>query len=51
MFIVFDGIDRAGKSTHLKTIKNWLYNLNIECMLVREPGGTVFAEKMRKMPL
>lgn len=49
MFIVFDGIDRAGKSTHLKIATNWLRSLNVDFMLAREPGGTAFAEKIRKL--
>lgn len=49
MFIVFDGIDRAGKSTHLKIIASWLKGLGVDFELSREPGGTPVAEKIRKL--
>lgn len=51
MFIVFDGIDRAGKSTHLRLIRGWLKERHVEFLFAREPGGTVFAEKIRKLLL
>lgn len=47
--IVFDGIDRAGKTTHLKLITKWLQEIHYPFMLVREPGGTPLAEKIRKI--
>lgn len=49
MFIVFDGIDRSGKSTHLALVCEWLKNKNIDFFSAREPGGTQFAEKIRTL--
>jgi dTMP kinase len=49
MFIVFDGMDRSGKSTHLKLIIKWLENQNIDLISFREPGGTLFSEKIRAL--
>ena len=46
MLIVFDGIDGAGKSTHLKLISKWLKEKNIEHITKREPGGTPLSEKI-----
>ncbi len=51
MLIVFDGIDRAGKSTHLRIITQWLKSNCVEYLLAREPGGTIFAEKIRRILL
>lgn len=49
MFIVFDGIDGAGKSTQIKLIENWLEKNNIAFLKIREPGGCPNAEKIRKV--
>jgi len=49
MLIVFDGIDRAGKTTHLKMVANWLKNEGISFLMKREPGGTPLAEKIRSI--
>lgn len=49
MLIVFDGIDRAGKTTHLKMVTNWLKKEGKEFVLKREPGGTPIAEKIRSI--
>ena len=51
MLIVFDGIDRAGKSTHLRMITQWLKAKHIDYLVAREPGGTAFAEKIRRLLL
>lgn len=50
-FITVDGIDGAGKSTHVTFIKNYLANNNIDAITLREPGGTDFGEKIRDMLL
>lgn len=49
MFIVFDGIDGSGKSTHLKLVSKWLKNEKIPFLKIREPGGCKNAEKIRKL--
>lgn len=49
MFIVFDGVDGAGKSTQLSLIAEWLEVENIPFIQSREPGGCVNAEKIRDL--
>lgn len=50
-FITFEGIDGAGKSTHLKWAGDWLREEGIHVVLTREPGGTPFGEKLRDLLL
>ena len=47
LFITFEGTEGAGKSTLIKEIEKWLTQKGIDFVSVREPGGTVLAEKMR----
>jgi len=49
-FIVVEGIEGAGKTTAIKFIKKTLSEIGINNILsVREPGGTVIAEKIRNL--
>jgi dTMP kinase len=50
-FITFEGIDGAGKSTHLKWLAAFLENHGVEITLTREPGGTELGENLRKLLL
>ena len=50
-FITVEGIDGAGKSTHLEFIQNYLNKKNIQNKLTREPGGTEIGEKLRQLLL
>ena len=52
-FISFEGIDGAGKSTHLEAFANHLGQRypNREIVLTREPGGTPLGEKLRQLLL
>jgi len=50
-FITVEGIDGAGKSTHLEFIQNYLSKKNIQNKLTREPGGTEIGEKLRQLLL
>ena len=50
-FITVEGIDGAGKSTHLEFIQNYLNKKNIKNKLTREPGGTEIGEKLRQLLL
>lgn len=52
-FISFEGIDGAGKSTHLEAFANHLRQRypQQEIVLTREPGGTPLGEKLRQLLL
>lgn len=51
MFITFEGIDGAGKSTHLDAAAAWLRAQGRELVQTREPGGTPLAEALRDLVL
>lgn len=46
-FIVFDGMEGAGKSTQVQAIARWLTDRGHEVVVTREPGGTPMAEELR----
>jgi len=50
-FITFEGIDGAGKSTHIATVVDWLSARGLEVVSTREPGGTPLGEKLRELLL
>ncbi|EKD50363.1 MAG: hypothetical protein ACD_62C00562G0002 [uncultured bacterium] len=49
MFITFEGTEGCGKSTQIKRLKLFLEKQGREIVLTREPGGTVIADKIRKI--
>jgi dTMP kinase len=49
--ITFEGIDGAGKSTHVGWYAQRLRERGIEVVLTREPGGTPLAERLRDLLL
>jgi dTMP kinase len=50
-FISFEGIDGAGKSTHIEGLAQWFKDRGHVVTLTREPGGTPLAEKFRALAL
>jgi len=50
-FITFEGIDGAGKSTHIATVVDLLKGRGLEVVSTREPGGTPLGEKLRELLL
>lgn len=50
-FITLEGMDGAGKSTHLASIATTLRARGREVLVTREPGGTPLAEKLRTLVL
>jgi len=50
-FIVLEGSEGVGKSSHIKTIENYLIKYKIDYILTREPGGTKTGEEIRKIIL
>ena len=51
LFISFEGIDGAGKSTHVAWSADLLRAQGIALTLTREPGGTILGEKLRELLL
>lgn len=50
-FISFEGIDGAGKSTHITWVQKYLQQKNINAVIVREPGSTPLGEALREILL
>ena len=50
-FITFEGIDGAGKSTHIAFAAEWLRAKGRQVVVTREPGGTPLGEKLRELLL
>lgn len=50
-FITFEGVDGAGKSTHLAWFANALRARGMDVLVTREPGGTPMGEKLREIVL
>jgi dTMP kinase len=50
-FITLEGVDGAGKSTHVSWIAERLRAGGREVVVTREPGGTPLAEKLRALVL
>ncbi|WP_074455424.1 dTMP kinase [Nitrosomonas eutropha] len=50
-FITFEGIDGAGKSTHLAWLASFLRDKELEVIVTREPGGTALGEQLRQLLL
>ncbi len=51
IFISFEGIDGAGKSTHIAALAQLFRDRGRVVVLTREPGGTRLAEKLRDLVL
>jgi dTMP kinase len=51
MFITFEGLDFCGKSTQVKLLQAKLETMGQKVVLIREPGGTAIAEKIREILL
>jgi len=51
LFITFEGIDGAGKSTHVQALARALRQAGYAVTVTREPGGTALAEKLRALIL
>lgn len=50
-FITLEGMDGAGKSTHIPMIVELLQARGVEVVSTREPGGTKLGEKLRALLL
>ncbi len=50
-FITFEGIDGAGKSTHIDFVADLLAQRGVTVVRTREPGGTALGEQLRTLLL
>ena len=50
-FITFEGCEGVGKSTQVNMLKDYLKKTNQKAMFLREPGGNLLSEKIRKIIL
>jgi len=50
-FITFEGMDGAGKSTHLAWFADVLRQRGLDVVVTREPGGTPLGEQLREILL
>jgi len=50
-FITFEGIDGAGKSSHVNWLAEQLRERGKQVLVTREPGGTALGEKLRELLL
>jgi len=50
-FIVVEGIDGAGKSTHLPWLRQLIERRGIRVWTTREPGGTALGDRLRELLL
>ena len=51
IFLSFEGPEASGKSSQLKELRKFLNKRKISFVITREPGGTKFSEKLRKIIL
>ncbi len=49
--IVFEGIEGSGKSHHINKVSNFLDKKKIKYIKLREPGGSLNSEKIRRLIL
>ena len=47
LFLTFEGVEGSGKSTQIQKLAELFTNLGRPVLLLREPGGTDFGEKLR----
>ena len=51
LFVTLEGIDGAGKTTHLERLAQTLREAGWTVLVTREPGGTELAERLRELGL
>lgn len=48
LFLSLEGIEGSGKTTQIKEIESYLGSKGLRVLTLREPGGTLFGEKLRE---
>ena len=51
LFVVFEGVEGAGKSTQMSLLSEWLRERGRHVVVTREPGGTAISEQVRHILL
>lgn len=51
LFLTLEGVDGAGKSTHVQWLVEQLTERGVQVVCTREPGGTELGEKLRALLL
>ena len=51
LFLTLEGVDGAGKSTHVQWLVEQLTERGLQVLCTREPGGTALGEKLRALLL
>jgi dTMP kinase len=51
LLVVFEGAEGAGKSTQLRLLADWLGGRGNDVVAVREPGGTIVGDEIRRVLL
>lgn len=51
LIIVFEGIECSGKSFHINNVAKYLKSIGKKYIKIREPGGNINSEKIRKLLL
>ena len=49
LFVTFEGVEGAGKSTQVRLLHEYLSGTTIPFIFTREPGGTPLGEKLRQL--
>lgn len=51
LFVTLEGVDGAGKSSHLDWLRDWFAARGFSVRMTREPGGTPIGERLRELVL
>ena len=49
--IIFEGVEGSGKTSHIRFVSDYLKKKRIDFIRIREPGGNINSEKIRKLIL